>query len=129
MLLLFTLIVIILSLIISRSSALRPSIPYVRKFTIKPRMSVIDGNAIAKTIREELAAKVVTMKEELGIEPGLAVVLVGARRDSATYVRMKKKACTEVGVESYGIGNIAKRPCCVFVLTLCFMLFRFSRRR
>ena len=35
--------------------------------------------------------------------PGLAVVLVGERRDSATYVRMKKKACAEVGVNSIGI--------------------------
>lgn len=26
----------------------------------------------------------------------------GARRDSATYVRMKKKACTEIGIESFG---------------------------
>lgn len=32
----------------------------------------------------------------------MAVVLVGDRRDSATYVRMKKKACTEVGVASFG---------------------------
>lgn len=35
--------------------------------------------------------------------PGLAVILVGDRRDSATYVRMKKKACAEIGVNSIGI--------------------------
>ena len=34
--------------------------------------------------------------------PGLAVVLVGARKDSETYVRNKKKACEEVGIASYG---------------------------
>lgn len=34
--------------------------------------------------------------------PGLAVVLVGDRRDSATYVRMKKKACDEIGLASFG---------------------------
>lgn len=34
--------------------------------------------------------------------PGLAVVLVGARKDSETYVRNKKKACAEVGFESFG---------------------------
>lgn len=43
------------------------------------------------------------MKETLGVTPGLAVVLVGERRDSATYVRMKKKACTEIGIRSVGI--------------------------
>lgn len=47
--------------------------------------------------------RVAEMKESLGVTPGLAVVLVGERRDSATYVRMKKKACAEVGVTSFGI--------------------------
>ena len=42
----------------------------------------------------------------LGVEPGLAVVLVGERKDSATYVRMKKKACEEVGIRSFGIGKV-----------------------
>lgn len=34
--------------------------------------------------------------------PGLAVVLVGERKDSQTYVRNKKKACDEVGIKSFG---------------------------
>lgn len=34
--------------------------------------------------------------------PGLAVVIVGERKDSQTYVRMKKKACEEVGIASFG---------------------------
>jgi 5,10-methylene-tetrahydrofolate dehydrogenase/methenyl tetrahydrofolate cyclohydrolase len=34
--------------------------------------------------------------------PGLAVVIVGERKDSQTYVRMKKKACEEVGFASFG---------------------------
>ena len=33
--------------------------------------------------------------------PGLAVVLVGARKDSETYVRNKQRACEEVGIESF----------------------------
>jgi len=33
--------------------------------------------------------------------PGLAVVIVGERKDSQTYVRMKRKACTEVGFRSF----------------------------
>lgn len=35
-----------------------------------------------------------------GITPGLAVILVGNRLDSSTYVRMKAKACDEVGIHS-----------------------------
>ena len=61
------------------------------------------GNAIATTIRGELKAKVSALKDELGVVPGLAVVLVGDRRDSATYVRSKKKACAEIGITSFGI--------------------------
>jgi 5,10-methylene-tetrahydrofolate dehydrogenase/methenyl tetrahydrofolate cyclohydrolase len=64
--------------------------------------NLIDGNAIAAQIRLELQASVKEIQETYGVTPGLAVVLVGARRDSATYVRMKKKACAEVGVASFG---------------------------
>ena len=63
---------------------------------------LIDGNAIAAQIRIELKESVKVLNESLGATPGLAVVLVGDRKDSATYVRMKKKACTEVGVQSFG---------------------------
>lgn len=35
-------------------------------------------------------------------DPGLAVVLVGSRGDSETYVRSKKKACEEIGIRSFG---------------------------
>mmetsp|Transcript_13367 Transcript_13367/g.21201 ORF Transcript_13367/g.21201 Transcript_13367/m.21201 type:complete len:381 (+) Transcript_13367:14-1156(+) len=64
--------------------------------------ALIDGKAIAADIRSELATKVNELKEAGGPTPGLAVVLIGERRDSATYVRMKKKACEEVGITSFG---------------------------
>lgn len=68
-----------------------------------PNMAkLIDGNAIAAQIRVELTEKVKEVQETYGVTPGLAVVLVGGRTDSATYVRMKKKACTETGIASYG---------------------------
>ncbi len=63
---------------------------------------IIDGKAIAATIRAEIAAEVAKLKEEHGVTPGLATVLVGDRKDSQTYVRMKKKACAEVGITSFG---------------------------
>ena len=69
----------------------------------RTRPSVHSGNAIAATIRQELKTSVDELRETLGVSPGLAVVLVGDRRDSATYVRMKKKACTEIGINSVGI--------------------------
>ena len=63
---------------------------------------IIDGKAIAATIRGEIAAEVEAMTAQYGKVPGLAAALVGERRDSQTYVRMKKKACAEVGITSFG---------------------------
>ena len=64
--------------------------------------TLIDGNAISAQIRAELKTKVSELQEEYGVTPGLAVILVGGRTDSATYVRSKKKACAETGIESFG---------------------------
>ncbi len=66
------------------------------------KAKIIDGKAIAATIREEIRQDVARMREAHGRVPGLATVLVGARKDSETYVRMKKKACAEAGIESFG---------------------------
>jgi 5,10-methylene-tetrahydrofolate dehydrogenase/methenyl tetrahydrofolate cyclohydrolase len=63
---------------------------------------IIDGKAIAATIRGEIKAEVEAMQAQYGKVPGLATVLVGERRDSQSYVRMKKKACAEVGITSFG---------------------------
>jgi 5,10-methylene-tetrahydrofolate dehydrogenase/methenyl tetrahydrofolate cyclohydrolase len=70
--------------------------------------NIIDGTAIAAQIRTELKATIDELKEEFGVVPGLAVVLVGGRRDSATYVRMKKKACAEIGMASFGFDYPAE---------------------
>jgi len=56
---------------------------------------------VAEAIRSEIAAEVAAMKASSGGKvPGLAVVIVGERKDSQTYVRMKHKACEEVGIRS-----------------------------
>lgn len=63
---------------------------------------MIDGNAIAASIQEELTAEVAELKEKQGIVPGLATVLVGENPASQTYVKMKRKRCAEVGIYSVG---------------------------
>lgn len=60
---------------------------------------IIDGKAIARKLREEITAEVANL-EELGIRPGLAVVLVGENPASKVYVGMKEKACRDVGIFS-----------------------------
>jgi len=60
---------------------------------------IIDGRAVAAEIREELK-KVVESLVSGGTRPGLAAVLVGNDPASRVYVRMKRKACDEVGIFS-----------------------------
>ncbi|EOY03158.1 hypothetical protein QUC31_017819 [Theobroma cacao] len=62
--------------------------------------TVINGKSIAEEIRSRVASEVKRMKECIGKVPGLAVILVGDRRDSQTYVRNKIKACEEAGIKS-----------------------------
>ncbi len=64
--------------------------------------AIIDGTAVAARIRQQIAADVKTMQAEHGIVPGLAAVLVGDNPASRSYVRMKRKACDEVGIASFG---------------------------
>jgi 5,10-methylene-tetrahydrofolate dehydrogenase/methenyl tetrahydrofolate cyclohydrolase len=60
----------------------------------------IDGKAIAERIREEVRQKVAEMQTTHDYVPGLATVLVGDDTASATYVRMKHRACNEAGIRS-----------------------------
>ena len=62
-------------------------------------MEILDGKAVAATIRAEVAEGVAELRER-GIPVRLDVVLVGDDPASATYVRMKQKDCDEVGIES-----------------------------
>ena len=64
---------------------------------------IIDGKAISKQVREEIAAEVVKFKEKYNSAPGLAVIIVGNDPASQVYVRNKKRGCEEVGFysESY----------------------------
>ena len=64
---------------------------------------IIDGTKTAADIRAELAEEIRVLRLEHGTTPGLAVVLVGERIDSATYVRMKKKAAAEIGIHSLDV--------------------------
>ncbi len=65
------------------------------------RATIIDGKAIAETLRREVAAGVADLKRERGIVPGLAVVLVGEDPASQVYVRTKSKATTDAGMLSF----------------------------
>lgn len=60
-------------------------------------MMLLDGQALARTIKDEIKKEIVERK----ITPGLAVVLAGDSAASAIYVRNKKKACDYAGIKSF----------------------------
>ncbi|WP_278921349.1 MULTISPECIES: bifunctional methylenetetrahydrofolate dehydrogenase/methenyltetrahydrofolate cyclohydrolase FolD [Pseudophaeobacter] len=63
--------------------------------------NIIDGRAFAATVRDKVAGHVARLKDENGITPGLAVVLVGEDPASQVYVRSKGQQTVEVGMNSF----------------------------
>lgn len=66
---------------------------------------ILDGRKISAEIREELKERTRRLKER-GITPGLAGILVGEDPGSVTYVRLKSKACEEIGIKE----EVARLP-------------------
>jgi methylenetetrahydrofolate dehydrogenase (NADP+)/methenyltetrahydrofolate cyclohydrolase len=62
---------------------------------------IIDGKAIAASLRAKVAEEVEQLTAEHGLVPGLAVVLVGHDPASETYVRSKAKATIDAGMQSF----------------------------
>ena len=60
--------------------------------------NIIDGTAIATNIRNDLGIAVQAFRNQSGVSPALAVVLVGEDPASAIYVRNKEKACEQAGI-------------------------------
>jgi len=58
---------------------------------------IIDGKQLAKKVREELKLECAELKEK-GINPKLAVIMVGNNPASKVYVKNKSKACDEIGI-------------------------------
>ena len=63
--------------------------------------TVIDGKAFAADVRAQIADHVARLKEQQGITPGLAVILVGEDPASEVYVAAKHKQTVEVGMASF----------------------------
>ncbi|KAH6588872.1 hypothetical protein BASA50_010441 [Batrachochytrium salamandrivorans] len=65
-----------------------------------PTATVIDGKAIAESIRSELRTQVADLKAKFNdFTPHLAIVQVGVREDSSVYVRMKEQAAIKAGIK------------------------------
>jgi len=61
--------------------------------------TIIDGIEVAKDVKKRVSLAVAQLKSE-GITPCLATILIGENQASATYVRNKHSACTEIGIKT-----------------------------
>ncbi len=63
---------------------------------------LLDGKLMSEELRARIAGRVAALKEK-GVQPGLAVILVGEDPASQIYVRNKEKGCEQVGMHSVAI--------------------------
>ena len=63
---------------------------------------LLDGKALSAKIYTEMATEIQLLTAKNGRSPGLAVLMVGDNPASAAYVGNKEKACTKVGMISFG---------------------------
>ena len=80
-------------------------------------MRLIDGNALAAKVRSELAARAEALTKR-GIQPCLAVILVGDNPASAVYVRNKVTACEKAGIRSLRLDYPHNTPPAVVMAKL-----------
>ena len=63
--------------------------------------TTIDGKQVASDIRAELKSQVEKLRTLRGVQPGLAVILVGDDPASRSYVTAKERTCAELGIRSF----------------------------
>lgn len=62
---------------------------------------ILSGRDLADKMKQEYKKEIEQMKQQHNIAPGLAVVLIGDNPASLSYVKLKEKACAEVGIISH----------------------------
>ena len=68
----------------------------------------IDGKVIAAEVLDKVKAETEKLVAETGVQPGIAVVIVGEDPASQFYVRSKGKMTVAVGVDSYSAGEVMR---------------------
>ena len=63
-------------------------------------MVLLDGEKLANEINSSLKSKIKNLHEN-NIFPGLGIILIGNNKESITYIRMKKKSCTDLKIQFF----------------------------
>ncbi|KAI3860300.1 hypothetical protein MKX03_030981 [Papaver bracteatum] len=67
--------------------------------TIFPSM-LLDGKAVAEEIRDKITNEVIRMKDEIGVTPMLAFIIVGEKNHSLVHLENKLKSCEAAGIKT-----------------------------
>jgi DNA-binding CsgD family transcriptional regulator len=89
-----------IALALPRPDPLRRGHPKPDALCLPMTAQLIDGNALSRQLRTDVAQRVAPAQGRRGITPGLAVILVGDNPASQVYVRNKVKACEDTGMHS-----------------------------
>ena len=91
---------------------------------------LLDGRALAKTMREELRTAIGEFRASTGIMPALAVVQVAGDAASERYVRAIRKTCDDVGVRRRIMRGLTPDELfCRVASRMCFAVFARRARR
>ncbi len=83
---------------------------------------IIDGNKLSEAMRAEIATRAKQLREQTGVVPGLAAVLVGDDPASQVYVRNKRRACEKAGL----ISSLHQLPANTSELALLELISRLN---
>jgi methylenetetrahydrofolate dehydrogenase (NADP+)/methenyltetrahydrofolate cyclohydrolase len=84
---------------------------------------ILDGNRIARAVREQVRRGVERLVTERGVRPALAVILVGDDPASNIYVATKQRACEKVGI----ISRVHRMPPEITEDELVHLIYRLNR--
>jgi 5,10-methylene-tetrahydrofolate dehydrogenase/methenyl tetrahydrofolate cyclohydrolase len=80
----------------------------LKKPKLQKKMSIIDGSKIADEMKNNLKDLIHRRRQQQGVRPPcLAIILVGDRKDSAVYIRMKETSAKQIGMNVNVIKNAA----------------------
>jgi len=85
----------------AQSSNVPSDAPYMKAQRTEGGALLLDGKAVAARVRAQVAQRAASFAERHGRRPGLAVIQVGEDPASSVYVRNKRKASFEAGIESF----------------------------
>ena len=89
----------------------------------KPPGKILDGQAVARDVHDQVRCEIERLLSEHGVRPGLAAIVVGDDPASSVYVETKRRACERVGIAS----SVHRLPARITDDQLVHLIYRLNR--